>query len=47
LINSAADKLAKTNEALKRTGQAIGEVIDRADKKIADARDKKNQPPTP
>jgi hypothetical protein len=50
LVDSAANAIVKTRDALERAGKATNEVIEKADKKIAErleAREKKAKPPTP
>jgi hypothetical protein len=47
LANSAANVVVKTGDALETAGKAAGDIIDKADKKITQAREKKAKPPTP
>lgn len=47
LADAAAQTVIKTGEALEKAGKAAGDVIDKADKKISEALEKKTRPPTP
>lgn len=47
LANSAANVVVKTGDALEKAGKAAGDVIDKADRKITEALEKKAKPPTP
>lgn len=45
LADAAAKTLVKTGDALEQAGKAAGDMIDKVDRKITEARDKK--PPAP
>jgi hypothetical protein len=47
LADAAAQTVIKTGEALEKAGKAAGDMIDRTDKKITEAREKKARPPAP
>jgi hypothetical protein len=47
LADSAANAIVKTGDALQQAGKAAGDMIDRADKKITEVREKRAKPPTP
>ena len=47
LADAAAKTVIRAGEAVEKAGKAVGDVIDKTDRKITAALDKKAQPPAP
>jgi hypothetical protein len=47
IADAAANTVVKTTDAIETAGKSAGDVIDKIDRKIAEAQAKKAQPPKP
>ena len=47
LADAAANAVIRTGEAVEKAGKAVGDVIDKTDRKITAALDRKAPPPKP